>query len=162
VSLRPAWSAYGVPGQPGLHSEILSQSKKRDRGLRGGMQLVVEGLFSMSWLPSQKCKEKVSEGIGVGTQPDLAQSQVPGACREGRGGRKEQMTQRIYKVSTIPNGLSSLPIACAPGHSAHPLHRATLPGASVGEQADTLGLVYRANPAGGKTRMDQNHQLSST
>ena len=30
-SLRPAWSIEGVPGQPGLHRETMSQKKKKKK-----------------------------------------------------------------------------------------------------------------------------------
>jgi hypothetical protein len=31
LSSRPAWSTKGVPGQPGLHRETLSQKKERKK-----------------------------------------------------------------------------------------------------------------------------------
>jgi hypothetical protein len=31
LSLRPAWSTKGVPGQPGLHRETLSQKPKKKK-----------------------------------------------------------------------------------------------------------------------------------
>jgi hypothetical protein len=33
VNLRPAWSTQQVPGQPGLHSETLSQNKTKETKL---------------------------------------------------------------------------------------------------------------------------------
>jgi hypothetical protein len=43
LSSRPAWSTEWVPGQPGIHREILSQKKKKKRIQQG---------FSQSYLPS--------------------------------------------------------------------------------------------------------------
>ena len=34
MSLRPTWSTERVPGQPGLHREIMSQKSKQQNGVR--------------------------------------------------------------------------------------------------------------------------------
>jgi hypothetical protein len=52
LSLRPAWSTKGVPGQPGLYSETLSQKTKTKTKNKTNKQkmLNMSGRASLFWL----------------------------------------------------------------------------------------------------------------
>jgi hypothetical protein len=57
LSLRPAWSTEQVPGQPGLHREILSQNKETNKKEGKGR---VRGRSSRSRIRGRRRKRRRS------------------------------------------------------------------------------------------------------